>query len=148
MATQPDFQTAFPPRPGRKYFTVQEANEALPYVRRVLEDIRRAFREALELKRRLEQQMPGDETDDLRRRYDHAYEELNRFRDEIESVGVELKDYDAGLIDFPALHEGREVLLCWRSGEQKIEAWHEIPDGFAGRQDVALLEEEPGDNEL
>ena len=60
MATQPDFQTAFPPRPGRKYFTVKEANQALPYVRRVLEDIRRAFREALELKRRLEQPMPGE----------------------------------------------------------------------------------------
>jgi hypothetical protein len=53
---------------------------------------------------------------------------------EVESLGVQIKDYDAGLIDFPCEYEGRIVLLCWKIGEEEINYWHEIEAGFAGRQ--------------
>jgi hypothetical protein len=56
-------------------------------------------------------------------------------------VGVELKDFERGLVDFPALHQDREVLLCWHRGEDEIAFWHELDAGFGGRQSVELLRE-------
>ena len=52
----------------------------------------------------------------------------------IQEIGCELKDIDSGLLDFPALREGREVYLCWRYGEDHIRFWHDLDAGFAGRQ--------------
>lgn len=52
----------------------------------------------------------------------------------IDELGVILKDLEVGLVDFPAHHNGREVYLCWRLGEDHIRWWHEMDSGFAGRQ--------------
>jgi hypothetical protein len=52
----------------------------------------------------------------------------------IQELGCELKDIDMGLVDFPALREGRVVYLCWRYGEDRLRYWHELDAGFAGRQ--------------
>jgi len=54
--------------------------------------------------------------------------------DKIQETGCLVKDIDEGLIDFPSLIEGQEVLLCWKSGERRIEYWHGLEDGFAGRK--------------
>jgi hypothetical protein len=70
---------------------------------------------------------------------------LSELVDELRVVGVELKDFEKGLVDFPAVHEGREVFLCWHWGEDKVQTWHEIDAGYAGRQDVALLKQTPDD---
>jgi len=56
--------------------------------------------------------------------------------EEIDSIGVQIKDLDIGLLDFPCLLEGETVLLCWKRGEERIEFWHRIEDGFAGRQPI------------
>lgn len=55
---------------------------------------------------------------------------------EIEEIGVQLKDLDAGLIDFPCKVEEQIVLLCWKRGETAIEFWHTLEGGFAGRQAI------------
>lgn len=55
---------------------------------------------------------------------------------EIDAIGVQVKDLDTGLLDFPCLLEGETVLLCWKRGEAKIEFWHRVEDGFAGRQPI------------
>ena len=60
--------------------------------------------------------------------------------EDLNEIGVELKDPERGLLDFPALREGRRVYLCWLRGEATIEWWHEIRDGFAGRQGVIETE--------
>jgi hypothetical protein len=53
----------------------------------------------------------------------------------LEALGVQLKDYGRGLIDFPSLREGRDVLLCWQMGEgDQLEWWHDTEAGFAGRR--------------
>ena len=55
--------------------------------------------------------------------------------EQINALGVLVKDLDTGLIDFPTLRDGHEVYLCWKLGEgERIQWWHEIEDGFAGRQ--------------
>ena len=53
---------------------------------------------------------------------------------EIDSIGVQVKDLDIGLLDFPCEVEGRIVLLCWRMGEPSITHWHGTDEGFAGRK--------------
>jgi hypothetical protein len=56
--------------------------------------------------------------------------------EEITTSGVQVKDLDTGLLDFPCLLEGETVLLCWKRGEPRIAYWHRIEDGFAGRQPI------------
>jgi hypothetical protein len=55
---------------------------------------------------------------------------------EIDSIGVQVKDLDIGLLDFPCEVEGRVVLLCWRTGETSITHWHGTDEGFAGRKPI------------
>jgi hypothetical protein len=56
--------------------------------------------------------------------------------DSIQEIGCLVKDLDIGLLDFPTLYRGREVYLCWRLGEQRIEHWHGVDEGFRGRKPV------------
>jgi len=128
-----------PPQPGKKYFTVEEANRALPYVARVTDDIARHYRSVIDLRRQVEE--AEDNADAPRREYEKAMDQLNDLIDELQQVGVELKDFEQGLIDFPAVYQDREVYLCWKRGEDKIVAWHEIDAGYSGRQDVGVLGE-------
>ena len=53
---------------------------------------------------------------------------------EIDSIGVQVKDFEAGLLDFPCRLDDQVVLLCWRMGEASIEHWHTVESGFQGRQ--------------
>ena len=55
---------------------------------------------------------------------------------EIDSIGVQVKDLDIGLLDFPCEVEGQIILLCWKSGEQSITHWHGTQEGFAGRKPI------------
>ncbi len=55
---------------------------------------------------------------------------------EIDSIGVQVKDLDIGLLDFPCEVEGQVVLLCWKTGEKSITHYHSIEEGFAGRKPI------------
>lgn len=55
---------------------------------------------------------------------------------EIDSAGVQVKDLDIGLLDFPCVVEGETLLLCWKMGEAKIGYWHDLKEGFAGRKPI------------
>lgn len=55
---------------------------------------------------------------------------------EIDSIGVQVKDLDMGLLDFPCDVEGQKILLCWKLGEKAITHWHGIEEGFAGRKPI------------
>ena len=127
------------PNPSKKYFTVAEANRALSYVMKVVDDITARYGEVVQLSRQIELPRFEDKINDLEVDYGDAMDRLNALVDELQHVGVELKDFEKGLVDFPAIHEGREVCLCWCRGESQIEAWHEIDAGFVGRQDLAPL---------
>jgi hypothetical protein len=54
----------------------------------------------------------------------------------LDALGVQVKDAQTGLLDFPAVHEGADVLLCWRVGEAAVEWWHDLEEGFAGRKRI------------
>ena len=63
-----------------------------------------------------------------------AFLELQRTLGELQAMDVVLRDLERGLVDFPALREGREVYLCWEAGEDAIEFWHDTDTGYGGRQ--------------
>ncbi len=139
MAVQRRSETSFH-RPQKKHFTLSEARKSLTYVSRIVRDITDCYGKVLDAKQRLELPRPEDIAVEVRAEYDSGMEKLNGLVEELQEVGVELKDFERGLIDFPAWHDGREIYLCWHLGEDGIHAWHEVDAGFAGRQDVALLE--------
>jgi len=75
----------------------------------------------------------------LARRKAEREKALQRVKDaiaEIDSTGVQVKDLDIGLLDFPCEVEGRTVLLCWKLGEKAITHWHTLSEGFAGRKRI------------
>ena len=97
--------------PDKKYFTVAQANNALPYVSRVVEDIAVVYGRIIELRRGADK--PGGPDPDTEKEYEVTMDRLSELVDELHAVGVELKDFELGLVDFPAIHDGRDVLLCW-----------------------------------
>lgn len=121
-----------------KLFTLAEANELLPAVRKQLETIRQLYaridryRSAARAAAEASQSgggMTGGSN------YVKALYEVGKHTTELFEMGVQLKDYSRGLIDFPTMRDDRIVLLCWQLGEkEEIEWWHEIDAGFAGRQ--------------
>jgi hypothetical protein len=131
-----------------RHFTPEEANEALPEIRPLVEEMvarRAAHLEALSRQEELEGRIRGngggippatlaEAADDV----DRAARELAKVVDEIAARGVEVKDVDEGLVDFPALRRGETVLLCWRLGEDEIGYWHTTEDGFEGRRPLPL----------
>ena len=122
-----------------KIFTVQEANALLPDVRIIVAKIQRAHRklshyrdDAKKASEAAEQQGGGGIVDGAA--YALVLTELTLQLGELEGLGVQLKDFERGLIDFPSLRDGRIVLLCWQMGEgDELEWWHDVDAGFAGR---------------
>lgn len=122
-----------------KIFSVEEANALIPTVRRIVESIQRqhnrllSFQDAARYAAEGAEQGGGGMADGPL--YVTLLMELAERTGELETLGVQLKDYARGLIDFPSLRDGRVVLLCWQLGEgDEVEWWHDIDAGFAGRQ--------------
>jgi hypothetical protein len=65
---------------------------------------------------------------------DKALQETKDTLAEIDAIGVQVKDLDKGLLDFPSVMDGQTILLCWKLGEKEIGYWHSTEDGFAGRK--------------
>ena len=122
----------------RQSFTVAEANRTLPLVRRVVADIVRAHEAATVLHARLEDRN-GASRSEIEGELERTVDRLHALVDELRDIGCELKDYRIGLVDFIAKHHGREINLCWKLGEESIQHWHELHDGFSARQPVSLL---------
>jgi hypothetical protein len=130
-----------------KEFTVDTANRTLPLVKAIVGDIVALYREVSERKDRLEslQRRRADvprrqndpyveEVDQFRQELDREVERLQGYVDELQGLGVELKDPVHGLVDFPAMIDGRLAYLCWKLGEPQVEYWHTLDAGFTGRQ--------------
>ena len=121
-----------------KLFTIQEANALLPNVREILANIQRAHRALSqyrdEARKAAEAAEQGGGGIDDGVAYASVLTELTAQMSELDTLGVQLKDFERGLVDFPSLREGRVVLLCWQLGEgDELEWWHDVDAGFAGR---------------
>lgn len=127
----------------RRIFTLEQANRSLPLVRRVVADIVGLYREIAAVQQRLAQDsLTLSEREQLEATAERQEQRFDAFIEELASIGCELKDANMGLIDFIGRHEGRDVYLCWRMGEDRVSYWHELHSGFAGRRPVATLNEQ------
>lgn len=122
-----------------KLFTVEEANSLLPSVRRIVESIQRShrllshFQSAAKLAAEGAEFGGGGMPEGTK--YAPMLVQLSVAANKLESLGVQLKDFTQGLIDFPSMRDGRVVLLCWKADEgDEVEWWHDVEAGFAGRQ--------------
>ena len=129
-----------PSRPKRR-FSLAQANKSLALVSRIVGDVVRTHQSLTDLHEKLEATKSARDQQSLQERLESENQHLQEYVDELADVGCELKDYQTGLVDFIGRHQGRDVYLCWKLGEPKIEYWHELHTGFAGRQNVATLEE-------
>jgi hypothetical protein len=113
-----------------KYFTPSEAKKTLPLVRKIVADILDTSREM----RLVADEIGGDVEKDPR--IQKLADDIEKFMQELEEIGCYFKDWNfsIGLIDFPAIIDGKEVFLCWRSDEEDIMYYHDVDTGFAGRK--------------
>jgi hypothetical protein len=141
----PKSSTPRPARPSRPKcrFSLAEANRTLPLVKRIVADIVRTHGLVLKYQGELERLPSSKDPSATQSRLDDAVNHLEDYVDELTDVGCELKDYQIGLIDFVGRHQRRDVYLCWKLGEERIGHWHEINAGYAGRQPVSTLKEDP-----
>ena len=119
-----------------RHYTLQQATAALPWVEERIERLRSA-REGLndeEARAALAEAGPGNGGGDAGLVVSDAFMKLRSALIELRQMEVVLRDLDRGLVDFPALRDGREVYLCWQQGEDAIGYWHETDAGFGGRE--------------
>ena len=131
-----------------RYFSADEANEALADVRPLAEEMVQRRRSLAELQARQAEfagKIAGNGGDfdpgELRDVLDQMGEEATavaRCVARIHEVGALVKDLDEGLVDFPARRGDEEVLLCWRVGEEDVAYWHGLEEGFSGRKPLPL----------
>lgn len=135
------------PFAGRKLFTVQQANAMLPLVRAITIDLQQLAREIVERKQRLAMLQAGRsatspdiysaELTQVEESLQNDMARLQDYMQELVDLGVEPKGAVEGLVDFPAVRQGRPIYLCWRLGEDSVQFWHDLESGFAGRQSIA-----------
>jgi len=129
-----------------KRFTLREAKSLLPQVERLLQDAMRLkpeFDQAAAAVSKMKERvhiMGGTLIDrsaalEIRQRRESSSKLLRQAVEEILEMGVQIKDIETGLVDFPTRFRGREVYLCWKLGESDIEYWHG-EEGFRGRRPI------------
>ena len=125
----------------RRLFTLAEANALLPSLIPILVALRSDREAALAAQRELEELTPAMRGNGAGMRAAELEQELRQLAPRIAAgvrkisrLGVEIKDLEHGLIDFPSERNGRVVYLCWRLGEDQVAFWHETDGGFLGRQ--------------
>lgn len=125
-------------------FTPDEANAMLVEVRPLVEHMvaaKHALDEAQERRDEIARRISGNGGGIPPHQLAALHDEVERraavlagIVEEIHELGLLVKDFDAGLVDFPSVRDGKEVLLCWQLGEDQVAFWHGLEDGFAGRR--------------
>lgn len=147
------------PFEGRKLFTAEQANAALPLVRAITKDLSELSREVIERRERLaalksngdrasaSRDVYGEELALVEQELERDAERLKEYVEELRQLGVDPKNGPEGLVDFPAMIEGRPVYLCWKLGEPEVLFWHDLEAGFQGRQPLAAASTTGGSRE-
>jgi hypothetical protein len=119
-----------------RHFTRAEANALLPQLTELLGQLREAKDELTdsEAHEALSEAAPSNGGGEEGRQVGVAFLEVRRLLETIEQSGIVLRDIDRGLVDFPAVLEEREVLLCWELGEDEVAFWHDLDAGYGGRE--------------
>lgn len=119
-----------------RHFTAAEAKALLPRLSDLLSRLRESKNELTdeEAHEALSEAAPTNGGGDEGKRVGVAFLEVRRLLETIEQSGIVLRDIDRGLVDFPAVIDGREVYLCWELGEDDVAYWHDLDAGYGGRE--------------
>jgi hypothetical protein len=131
-----------------KYFTVEEAELLIPKLEQIVESLMENKRNAMDIGQdlaRMEEQLRSEdgrtvdpaEYMNKRTEMEFLVRIINEGLESIEDLGGQPKDLDLGLVDFPAMINGEEVLLCWKYGEKSIGYYHDHEEGFSGRKPLS-----------
>lgn len=127
------------------YFTVANANEALPKVVEKYKALKKQKLEVERLEAKLNSQMSVSfnlaEYAAIKRELNSAVTRFYQAVEDLENTGVVLKSLEEGLLDFPSKRFDDEVWLCWKEGETEIKFWHEKDVGFMGRKPLSVSDE-------
>lgn len=122
-----------------QFFTLQQANEALTSIRPIMDEVQ-AIRQKILAKQPEAwpaiEKSAGNGGNKALSAMVQDFERLDALIHQILDTGAQIKDINIGLLDFSALRDGREVYLCWQYGEDDIAYWHEVDEGYAGRQAI------------
>jgi len=122
-----------------RHFTPDEANQLLPQVRALVVQIMRARQAIIDARPELWPVLEKGVGNGGSQKAGEMIHEFRRVEDGLHALndlGVVVKDISIGLVDFPALRAGREILLCWKFDEPQVAYWHELQSGYAGRQKI------------
>jgi hypothetical protein len=122
-----------------RFFTVEEANRSLILVVRIVKDILALYCRARIIEEQnsvLDRATERKERIALKRQYEGILQELKAFTQELNDIGCQLRDWQSGTVEWPALYGGREIYLCWRMGDPHVEYWHEAYEHFAARRRI------------
>ena len=119
-----------------RHFTQEEASALLPRLKEMLLQLRSSKDELTdtEAHEALSETAPGNGGGEEGKQVGVAFLEVRRLLGAIEESGIVLRDIDRGLVDFPAVIDGREVYLCWELGEDDVGYWHDLDSGYRGRE--------------
>ena len=122
-----------------QYFTLEEANQALKVIRPLMDEVQAIRQKILANQPEAWPAIEKSAGNGGNRALSDLVQDFERFDHlihQIQDLGAQIKDINTGLLDFSALKDGREVYLCWQYGEEDIAFWHEVEEGFAGRQPI------------
>jgi len=130
----------------RTLYEVDAANRVLPLLRSIIRDVVEEFhslRSAGRQQRALEAEPLADPISKnrlkgLRSHIGEASNRIEGYLRELEDLGIELRDLETGLVDFPAIVNGEPAFLCWKPGEEEIRWWHSATQGFADRRPLPI----------
>jgi hypothetical protein len=126
-----------------RLFTAEEAENLIPDLEQIVSNMLEHRKTALMLGKELEamqeriqsgENVVASELMNKRTELEFIIEIIQEGMNQIDELGGQLKDLDTGLVDFPTIIDGEEVLLCWKYGEKSIRFYHGLSDGFAGRK--------------
>ncbi len=127
-----------------KIFTVEQANRMLPLVRRIVRDIvdahlrwTRAVQSYETAATWTRADSPSSQLSALEGDVKRLAAEIEGYLGELRELGVDFKGFELGLVDFPGERDGRVIHLCWKLDEDEVKYWHEVADGYAGRQPLS-----------
>jgi len=130
----------------KRYFTIEQAQKLLPEVSRHMQEAQKLL-QAINLIESIEIEIEDEDEEMLfpiedltmQKKYHYLqylfYDEIEK----LEKMGCFIKDVEEGLLDFLGSFEGRDIFLCWKLGEKKIQYWHELDDGYTGRRPILYL---------
>jgi len=128
-----------------KYFTVNEANEALPDVVEKFTMASKQREVVLMLEKRLQMSISTNSSLEsymiIKQELNSSVTKFYHAMQILEDTGVSVKSVEQGLLDFPAKRFDKDIWLCWKHGEDQIKFWHDMDTGFAGRKPLAVSDE-------